>query len=122
MHGTGSEAGSYLRLIDFVSHSTLGFRVIKKKRSNAWHQMTSSGRVFLRNTISHRELGPFFRNQATGVPRSLENAPPKDPTLGLSLWPYGGPRGWAFSYERGTPVTAPLPWGGIVFPRNTRWN
>jgi len=28
---TGSEAGSYLRLIYFVYHSTLGFRVIKKK-------------------------------------------------------------------------------------------
>ena len=27
----GSEAGSYLRLIDFVYHSTLGVRVIKKK-------------------------------------------------------------------------------------------
>jgi len=29
---TGSEAGSYSRLIDFVYHSTLGLRVIKKKR------------------------------------------------------------------------------------------
>ena len=28
----GSEAGSYLRLIDFVYHSTLGLRVIKKRR------------------------------------------------------------------------------------------
>jgi len=28
---SGSEAGSYLRLIDFVYHSTLGSRVIKKK-------------------------------------------------------------------------------------------
>ena len=28
----GSEAGSYLRLIDFVYHSTLGSRVIKKKK------------------------------------------------------------------------------------------
>jgi len=30
--GRGSEAGSYLRLIDFVYHSTLGLRVIKKKK------------------------------------------------------------------------------------------
>jgi len=30
--GSGSEAGSYLRLIDFVYHSTLGLRVIKKRR------------------------------------------------------------------------------------------
>ena len=29
---SGSEAGSYLRPIDFVNHSTLGLRVIKKKR------------------------------------------------------------------------------------------
>ena len=28
---SGSETGSYLRLIDFVYHSTLGLRVIKKK-------------------------------------------------------------------------------------------
>ena len=31
----GSEAGSYLRLIDFVYHSTLGLRVIKKKQSHS---------------------------------------------------------------------------------------
>jgi len=30
---SGSEAGSYLRLIDFY-HSTLGLRVIKKKAHN----------------------------------------------------------------------------------------
>jgi len=29
---SGSEAGSYLRLIDFVYHPTLGLRVIKKRR------------------------------------------------------------------------------------------
>jgi len=32
---SGSEAGSYLRLIDFVYHSTLGLRVIKKKTTSA---------------------------------------------------------------------------------------
>jgi len=37
---SGSEAGPYLRLIDFVYHSTLGLRVIKKKPS------TSGGRAF----------------------------------------------------------------------------
>jgi len=31
----GSEAGSYLRLIDVVYHSTLGLRVIKKKKKLA---------------------------------------------------------------------------------------
>ena len=29
---SGSEAGSYLRLIDFVYHSTLGLKVIQKKK------------------------------------------------------------------------------------------
>jgi len=29
---SGSESGSYLRLIDFVYDSTLGLRVIKKKK------------------------------------------------------------------------------------------
>jgi len=30
---SGYEAGSYLRLLDFAYHSTLGLRVIKKKKS-----------------------------------------------------------------------------------------
>jgi len=38
---SGSEAGSYLRLIDFVYHSTLGLRVMKKKRV---HQCGSGAR------------------------------------------------------------------------------
>ena len=29
---SGSKAGSHLRLIDFVNHSILGLRVIKKRR------------------------------------------------------------------------------------------
>jgi len=32
---SGSEAGSYLRLIDFVCHPTLGLRVIKKRREGS---------------------------------------------------------------------------------------
>jgi len=31
---SGSEARSYLRLIDFVYHSTLGLRVIQEKKSD----------------------------------------------------------------------------------------
>ena len=34
---SGSEAGSYLRRIDFVYHSTLGSRVMKKKREGHRH-------------------------------------------------------------------------------------
>jgi len=33
---SGSEAGSYLRRIDFVYHSTLGLRVINKKKDGVW--------------------------------------------------------------------------------------
>jgi hypothetical protein len=29
---SGSEAGSYLRLIDFLHHSTLGLKIIRKKK------------------------------------------------------------------------------------------
>ena len=34
----------------------------------------------------------------------IRNSPPEDPKVGL----YVGPRGWAFSYERGTPVGSGL--------------
>ena len=34
---SASEAGSYLRLVDFVYHSTLGLRVIKKKKKVVPH-------------------------------------------------------------------------------------
>jgi hypothetical protein len=47
---------------------------------------------------------PAMLTWATGVPCSYENAFPEDPTVGLCLGPYAGPRGRAFSYERGTPV------------------
>ena len=38
---SGSEAGSYLRLIDFVDHSTLGLRVIKKKKRSTLSKVGS---------------------------------------------------------------------------------
>jgi len=41
---SGSEVGSYLRLIDFVNHSTQGLRVIKKKESvqNLQHRVVQT--------------------------------------------------------------------------------
>jgi len=39
---SGSEEGSYLRLIDFVYHSTLGLRVIKKKKKRCGSYPLSS--------------------------------------------------------------------------------
>ena len=45
---SGSEAGSYLRLVDVVYHSTLGLRVIKKKRRVAFFHPSGSvgGAIF----------------------------------------------------------------------------
>ena len=41
---SGSEAGSYLRLIDFVYPSTLGLRVIKKKKKvGPWGRLAEHG-------------------------------------------------------------------------------
>ena len=42
----------------------------------------------------------------SGVPRALENAPPKDSTVGPCLGAFGGPRGVAVSCKRGAPVRA----------------
>ena len=47
---SGSEAGSHLRLRDFVYHSTLGLRVKKKKK----------GRLYLRGQPRFRTTGSGF--------------------------------------------------------------
>ena len=47
---SGSEAGSYLRLIDFVHHSTLGLRVMTKKKKSTHNVIVavqSSQKVFI---------------------------------------------------------------------------
>jgi hypothetical protein len=63
---SSSEAGSYLRLIDFVCHLALALRVIQKKKkigerkqtksevalSHAW---IASGRVFMIDTRAQRK-------------------------------------------------------------------
>jgi len=41
---TGAEAGSYLRRIDLVYHSTLGLRVIKKKKKVEGHPVLRNAR------------------------------------------------------------------------------
>ena len=65
---SGSEAGSYLRLIDFVYHSTLDLRVLKKKAEKerdpyANPETLPGGRVPVRAhnlfvTGRRREAGP----------------------------------------------------------------
>jgi len=42
---SGSEAGSYLRLIDFVYHSTVGLRVRKKRRRRPGTAAASIGAI-----------------------------------------------------------------------------
>ena len=42
---SGSEAGSCLRLIDFVYHSTVGLRVIKKKKKKKKKKLLYSERL-----------------------------------------------------------------------------
>ena len=51
---SGSEAGSYLRLIDFVYDSTLGLRVRKKKKKKS---LLSSQRKFGEITCKTSEEG-----------------------------------------------------------------
>jgi len=52
---SGSEAGSYLRPIDFVYHSTLGLRVIKKKKKDlSWSHPFLWLRKF--GTLEYRSL------------------------------------------------------------------
>jgi len=48
---SGSEAGWYLRLIEFVYHSTLGWRVIKKKRRYARCQRLQARTQVLRRAM-----------------------------------------------------------------------
>ena len=45
-----------------------------------------------------------FWMEPAGLPRSSETPPSWENTVGLDLGSYGGPRGGAFSYERGAPV------------------
>ena len=60
---SGSEAGSYLRLVYFVYHSTLGLRVIKKKKQGRAGSLedgsTDRGTSLIRNTHPPRiTIGP----------------------------------------------------------------
>ena len=49
---SGSEAGSHLRLIDFVYHSILGLRVIKKKRRSACARSPTICRLIMFRNIT----------------------------------------------------------------------
>jgi len=56
----GSEAGSYFRLIDFVYHSTLGLRVINKKKKKTPEGFSVQGfRVCPFRCLARREQQRF---------------------------------------------------------------
>ena len=58
---SGSEAGAYLRLIDFVYHSTLGFRVIKKKKIPQDSGVVSARRqLTMENREQHTVVATFL--------------------------------------------------------------
>ena len=72
---SGSEAGSCLRLIDFVYHSTLDLRVIKKKKKKVsgpglGGQGSISRGLVYRGTWLKRNrapLGPYSRTMPRAV-------------------------------------------------------
>jgi hypothetical protein len=57
---SGSEAGSYLRLKDFVYDSTLGLRVIKRKQKSCGIVMTQleRGRFGIHAYLAHKKHPP----------------------------------------------------------------
>jgi len=62
---SGSEAGSYLRPIEFVCHSTLGLSVIKKKKTPA--------PVIFESSVCHPLCAIFQAvSQNTQLPEILE--------------------------------------------------
>jgi len=65
--GGGSQEGSYSRLIDFVHHSTLGLRVIKKRK-------------YIQLSARPREAGVQGRER-----REFRSASPPDEYRGTSL-------------------------------------
>ena len=65
-------------------------------------------------------MAGFTTSHYRGTSLIRKNAPPYDPTVGLCLGPYGGPRGVAVSYKRGTPVgwpDSPRPTGSRHLPQ-----
>ena len=69
----GSEEGSYLRLIDFVYHSTLGLRVIKKRRRDLTEvrkkMMSEKARMLFSSQLfvsSHLRSRRVYRVQGLG--------------------------------------------------------
>jgi len=72
---SGSEMGSYLRRIDFVYHSTLGLRVIEKKKMDLG-QKRCSRNLPRRNLRDPRPAPPRKARQRSLQPRSWSHLNP----------------------------------------------
>ena len=66
---SGSEAGSYLRLIDFVYHSTQGLRVIKKKKKKGATRRHDG------SLYDHSGRGTTTADDAQGTPTQSHISP-----------------------------------------------
>ena len=76
----GSEAGSYLRRMDFVYHSTLGLRVIKKKKHLGHGTRAERGRTRARPVQLIITMIKWFRTSRLSIKNSLSGAPrPRHP-------------------------------------------
>jgi len=72
---SGSEAGSYSRLIDFVYHSTLGLIVIKKKKNLARNQaIQSPSRGPTHRSVGYEDFVPPQNQPQIGAILSFETA------------------------------------------------
>ena len=82
---SGPEAGSYLRLTDFVYHSTLGLRVIKKKKTNTNVDDPAGfrrGRVWRRSTLPRASQGYLAHKKQPPPTHRLPQGPRHRPTVG----------------------------------------
>ena len=78
---SGSEAGSYLRLIDFVHHSTVGLKVIKKKK-----KLEGFG-------VEKPVALVVFHNQEVAPPLDARDRDRLGPITCVRFWRLGG-QGW----------------------------
>ena len=72
---SGFEAGSCVRLVDFVYHSTLGLRVIKKKKKYSFAARAHSGCLHPQHDAD------------TGVNGAVESGPLRAVHLSRHKWP-----------------------------------
>ena len=64
---SGSEVGSYLRLIDFMYHSTLGLRVMMKKKKKKKKNYQQPGVNQIRGMERFLGFGPAYGSKPLGT-------------------------------------------------------